>query len=198
MALVAIDPHTGRGEGAGRRAQLWHEPAQPCARQAPAGIDFQAVRVCRGDGYRGRRRPAHSDPEHHHHGPADHLLVRRQALRAQQLRAQVLWRCDAPHGACEIAERGHGESGGDGGVRQRGRDGEPRRHELQDPADAGGGARRVRDYAARSCRRVHGLCQWRRLREAELPAHGARRATARSSTRTRTRTSRRSIRASRT
>ena len=41
-----------RDQGAGRRPELRHQPVEPRARQAAAGIDFQAVRLRRGDGYR--------------------------------------------------------------------------------------------------------------------------------------------------
>ena len=39
-------PHR-RGAGAGRRPQLWHEPAEPRHRQAPDGLHLQAFRLCR-------------------------------------------------------------------------------------------------------------------------------------------------------
>ena len=45
-----------RGQGAGGRAQLRHEPAQSRAGQAPAGVDLQAVRLRHRAGYGRRRR----------------------------------------------------------------------------------------------------------------------------------------------
>ena len=163
-------------------------------RQAAAGVDLQAVRLRRGAGYRGRRRAAHPDRPAPWSGRADHLLVRRQAVRAQQLRAEILRRRHAADGARAFAERRHREGGGDGGLRRGGGDGQPRRHELQDPADAGGGAGRLRNHAAGSRGRVHDFRQRRRLPEAQFPRHGARRRMARWSSRTRWRRSRCSIR----
>ena len=46
-------------------------------------------------------------------------------------------------GAGAFAQRGHGEGGGDGGLRRGGGDGQPGRDELSHPADAGGGAGRL-------------------------------------------------------
>ena len=65
VALVALDPHTGRTESAGGRAQLRHQPAQPRAGQAAAGLHFQAVRLCGGPGYGGGRRADHTHAVHH-------------------------------------------------------------------------------------------------------------------------------------
>ena len=125
---------------------------------------------------------------------AHHLLVRRQALRAEQLRTQVLRRRHAARSAGPFAECGHRESGRDGGLRRGGGHGQPRRHELQDPADAGSGAGRLRNHSARSGGRVHDVRQPGRLREADFLATGSRRRTARCSTRTRSKRSRCSIR----
>ena len=119
VALVAIDPHTGRGQGPGRRTQLRRQPVEPRAGQAAAGFDFQAFRLRGRARYGGGRRAAHPDRRHHGAGRAHHLLVRRQALRAEQLRAQVLRRRSRCARRWPIDERGHGESGRDGGLRQR-------------------------------------------------------------------------------
>ncbi len=61
-------PAYRRSQGAGRRPQLRREPAQPRAGQAPAGLDFQAVRLCRGHGHGCGRRLAHSHAQHHGDG----------------------------------------------------------------------------------------------------------------------------------
>ena len=90
VALVAIDPHTGEVKAlvGGRNygmSQLNH-----VAGAAPAGVDLQAVRLCRGASIRrwraGRRVLT---AQHHGGGRAHHLLVRRQALRAQQFQARI-------------------------------------------------------------------------------------------------------------
>ena len=60
------------------------------------------------------------------------------------------------------------------GYRRRGGDGPPRRHERPHPADAGGGAGRLRSHAARSGGRVHHVRQPRAVSEAQLPGAGAR------------------------
>ena len=46
-ALIALDPQTGRGAGADRRAELRHQPAEPDSGEAAAGFVIQAVRLCR-------------------------------------------------------------------------------------------------------------------------------------------------------
>ncbi len=46
-------------------------------------------------------------------------------------------------GAGAFAQQRHREAGRNGGLRQSGRYGQPRRHELQDPADPGGGPGRL-------------------------------------------------------
>ena len=59
--MVAIDPAYRRSEGAGGRAELRSEPAQPQPGQAPARIDLQALRLRHCARYRGLRRSACAD-----------------------------------------------------------------------------------------------------------------------------------------
>ena len=194
-------PAYRRGEGAGGRPQLWHEPAQ--SRAAPSGSPGRSSsRSCTP-----RRWIPRVDGGSHVLtasttvvGRADHLLVRQPAaIRAQQLREEVhaatVTLRDALAHSLNVADR---ESRGDGGLRRGGGHGQPRRHELQDPADAGGGAGRLRNHAARSGGRVHDVRQRRRLHQAQLPFAWCARRTARWSTRTRWKRSRCSIRAWRT
>ena len=64
VALVAIDPHTGQVKSADRGAELRHQPAQPRAGQAAAGLHFQAVRLRHRARYGGGGRPPHPDRRH--------------------------------------------------------------------------------------------------------------------------------------
>ena len=102
-------------------------------------------------------------------GRADHVLVRRQAVRAEQFRAQILWqRCRCATrmahslnvATVKVAEadrlRRGGGSGAAGGI------------EHGHPAHAGGGAGRLRSDAARDRRRLHDFRQPRHLLEAVL------------------------------
>jgi penicillin-binding protein 1B len=90
VALIAIDPRTaeikalvgGRNYGV---SQLNH------IRPNAAGFDLQAIRLrCRHEHRHHSRRPRGADAGLQSHGRADHVLVRRQAIRAQEFHQKFI------------------------------------------------------------------------------------------------------------
>ncbi len=107
-----VGPADGRGEGADRREELWHQPTQPDSGQAAAGVLIQALCVCGGAEYGTIEQRASDYAGHHDHGRADHVLFRRETVRAEQFRAQVLRQRIAAGCAGALPERRHSEAGG--------------------------------------------------------------------------------------
>ena len=105
---------------------------------------------------------------HHRGRRTDHVLVRRQAVRAGRFRRQICRRGDAAPGAGAFDEHSGGESRRDGGLRQGREDGARGRAECGHQADAVHRAGRLRSDAARNRGRLHGVRQRGPADEAEL------------------------------
>ena len=162
VALVAMDPHTGRGAGAGGGTQLRAEPVEPRAGDAAAGLVVQAVRVRGGVAHGDHGRAGDADAGQPGDRRAHDIPVRRQGLRAQQFPRGVARAGDAAGGAGALDEHSDGEIRRDGGLRNGGRTGAGRGFgEYQ--GHAGRGAGGLRSDAAADCQRLHHVQQRRAL-----------------------------------
>ena len=130
----------GRSTGADWRQELWDQPTEPHPGQAAAGIVIQAVCLRGGAEHGAFQQRASVYAGHHDHGRADHVLLRREALRAEQFRAQILRQRGIAGCAGAFVECGHGETGRSNRLRRDGGPGAAGGHERGDPSHAGGGA----------------------------------------------------------
>ena len=98
---------------------LRHEPVQPGDRGPPAARQhLQALRLPRRlRGHLRRPGPASHHSRHRGGGRARRLLLRRQGVHPAELRGQVPRLRHPAQGAGQQPQRGHGEGGGDGGLR---------------------------------------------------------------------------------
>ena len=105
-----------RDQGAGGREGLRVEPVEPHCRGTSTWFRIQAVRVRRGAEYGDRRRRADFHSRDHHRGRAYDFPIRQSTIPAGQLQAGFHGNRYAAASAGALVERGHRETGADGGV----------------------------------------------------------------------------------
>ena len=149
-SLIALEPTSGAvvalvgGRSYGR--SQYNRVVE--ARRQP-GQHLQALRVPRRlRGHLRRRRPAPHHPRHGGRRRARGLLLRGQGVHPAELRGQVPGLRHPAPGPRQQPERGHGQGGGDGGLRADSRSvGEEAGHRSEHPALPCPRPRRVRGHA---------------------------------------------------
>ena len=163
-----------RDQGADRRARLRPQPVEPCPGDAPARLGIQALCVCRGARYGGRRRARRFSPRpaswrRTHHLPVSDIKRTNREIFMRESMGDVTLRTALAHSLNVVAVRLAREVGYPKVVAMA----KTRRSERRHPADAGGGPGGLRSHADRNRRRLHHVRQSGDIRRSNDDCPGA-------------------------